>query len=68
MTLYALKPRFQQLLRPLVGRLAAAGVTANQVTVLAAVLSLALGAALVAWHAHRLLFLAIPSGLGCGWR
>ncbi|MGE0719634.1 MAG: hypothetical protein AB7P02_29595, partial [Alphaproteobacteria bacterium] len=26
-TLYALKPRFQALLRPLVGRLAAAGIT-----------------------------------------
>ena len=33
MTLYDLKPRFQSLLRPLVHRLATAGVTANQVTV-----------------------------------
>ena len=31
-TIYELKPRFQGLLRPLVRRLAAAGVTANQVT------------------------------------
>ena len=30
MSLYALKPRFQALLRPLVGRLAASGVTANR--------------------------------------
>lgn len=43
MTLYALKPRFQRGLRPAVRRLAAAGVTANQVTVLAALLSVALG-------------------------
>jgi len=43
MTLYDLKPRFQGLLRPLVRRLAAAGTTANQVTVLAAFGSLALG-------------------------
>lgn len=43
-TLYALKPRFQELLRPLVARLARAGVTANEVTVLAMVLSVATGA------------------------
>ena len=43
-TLYALKPKFQELLRPLVGRLAAAGVTANEVTVLALAMSVAAGA------------------------
>jgi CDP-diacylglycerol---glycerol-3-phosphate 3-phosphatidyltransferase len=43
-TLYALKPRFQGLLRPLVTRLAGAGLTANQVTVLAAAISVATGA------------------------
>jgi CDP-diacylglycerol--glycerol-3-phosphate 3-phosphatidyltransferase len=43
-TLYALKPKFQGLLRPLVARLAAAGVTANQVTVLALAMSVATGA------------------------
>ena len=43
MTLYDLKPRFQSLLRPLVRRLAAAGVTANQVTLAAAIGSVALG-------------------------
>lgn len=43
-TLYDLKPRFQALLRPLVGRLASAGVTANQVTVSALVASLVIGA------------------------
>ncbi|WP_374438264.1 CDP-alcohol phosphatidyltransferase family protein [Inhella sp.] len=46
MTLYALKPRFQRGLRPAVRHLAAAGVTANQVTVLAALLSVVLGLAL----------------------
>ncbi|WP_043839081.1 CDP-alcohol phosphatidyltransferase family protein [Muricoccus aerilatus] len=50
MTLYALKPRFQALLRPLVIRLAAAGVTANQVTVSAAAGSVLLGG-LIAWQA-----------------
>jgi len=49
MTLYALKPRFQGLLRPLVGRLAAAGVTANQITLAAAAGSVLIGAVL-AWR------------------
>ncbi|HPU54482.1 MAG TPA: CDP-alcohol phosphatidyltransferase family protein, partial [Burkholderiaceae bacterium] len=43
MTLYDLKPRFQALLRPMVASLARAGITANQVTLAAAVLSLAIG-------------------------
>ena len=43
-SVYDLKPAFQQLLRPLVGGLAAAGVTANQVTLAALLLSLATGA------------------------
>ena len=43
-TLYALKPKFQELLRPLVARLATAGVTANQVTLLALAMSVAAGA------------------------
>ena len=47
MTIYSLKSAFQNLLRPLVGMLARNGVTANQVTVAAAVLSMALGLLLV---------------------
>jgi CDP-diacylglycerol--glycerol-3-phosphate 3-phosphatidyltransferase len=43
-TLYELKPGFQGLLRPLVARLAKAGITANQVTILAVVTSVGLGA------------------------
>jgi CDP-diacylglycerol--glycerol-3-phosphate 3-phosphatidyltransferase len=42
-SLYALKPRWQALLRPLARRLAALGVTANQVTVAACAVSVALG-------------------------
>lgn len=42
-SLYQLKPRFQELLRPLVRALAGAGVTANQVTLAACAGSLALG-------------------------
>src|SRR5262245_60828569 len=44
-SIYSLKPRFQALLRPLVARIEAAGVTANQVTVAAAVGSVCLGLA-----------------------
>lgn len=44
-TLYALKPKFQARLRPAVARLAARGITANQVTVTAMAGSLAVPAA-----------------------
>lgn len=43
MSIYALKPRFQALLRPLVGALHRAGVTANQVTLAACAVSVLLG-------------------------
>jgi len=43
MSIYLLKPRFQSLLRPAVGALHAAGVTANQVTVSACLVSVLLG-------------------------
>jgi CDP-diacylglycerol---glycerol-3-phosphate 3-phosphatidyltransferase len=60
MTLYALKPRFQGLLRPLVTRLAAIGVTANQVTVAAAVGSVVVAGIVIAFAAHRVVFLLLP--------
>jgi CDP-diacylglycerol---glycerol-3-phosphate 3-phosphatidyltransferase len=50
-SLYGVKPGFQALLRPVVGRLAATGVTANQVTLFAGVTSATLGAG-IAWQ-HR---------------
>lgn len=59
-TLYQLKPRFQGLLRPLTERLAEAGVTANQVTLGAAGLSVALGALLSFAGDIRPLFLLLP--------
>lgn len=42
-SVYALKPKFQALLRPIANRLAAIGATANQVTVLTCAISVALG-------------------------
>jgi CDP-diacylglycerol--glycerol-3-phosphate 3-phosphatidyltransferase len=59
-TLYAIKPRFQALLRPLAGALARRGVTANQVTVTACVLSVALGLALALAPQSTAWFAAIP--------
>ena len=43
MSIYALKPKFQALLRPVVAGLARSGVTANQVTLFACAVSVALG-------------------------
>ena len=60
MSIYALKPRFQALLRPVAAALARSGVTANQVTIAAAAISIAVGA-FVAWRApERTPFLLIP--------
>lgn len=62
-SIYDLKPAFQALLRPLVGRLARAGVTANQVTLAALVLSLATGAT-IAWRPDEpALLLLLPGAL-----
>ncbi|WP_083893443.1 CDP-alcohol phosphatidyltransferase family protein [Herbaspirillum sp. B65] len=52
-SIYQLKPRFQALLRPMVRALAHAGVTANAVTLLAMLISLALGAWLFMLGAQR---------------
>ena len=46
-SIYSLKPKFQGLLRPLARGLAHAGVTANQVTLFACVLSIAVGLLLI---------------------
>jgi phosphatidylglycerophosphate synthase len=59
-TLYALKPAFQALLRPLAGRLVRAGVTANAVTVAAIVLSLVMGGAMAVRPLWPWPFLALP--------
>ena len=60
MSIYALKPKFQALLRPLATLLARIGITANQVTLAAAVGSVALGF-FVAWRLpERWPFLLIP--------
>jgi CDP-diacylglycerol--glycerol-3-phosphate 3-phosphatidyltransferase len=59
-TLYALKPAFQGRLRPRVNQLAANGVTANSITILAALMSIVAGAAIAILHEWRWLLLLIP--------
>lgn len=60
MSIYELKPRFQALLRPLTAGLHRHGVTANQVTLAACIVSVALGAALAANPSRTDLFLLVP--------
>ena len=59
-SIYQLKPRFQNLLRPQVERLYRRGVTANQVTLAAAGISLLVGALCALWAQHAAVFLLIP--------
>lgn len=62
-SVYDLKPRFQSLLRPIVHALARGGVTANQVTIAALVLSLATGGAVAIWPEERWPLLILPAVL-----
>ena len=62
-SVYQLKSRFQDLLRPLVARLATAGVTANQVTVAAMLLSLLAGIALFQYPQSPWPLLLLPVAL-----
>jgi CDP-diacylglycerol--glycerol-3-phosphate 3-phosphatidyltransferase len=63
-TLYTLKPRFQALLRPLVARLDAAGISPNQLTVAAAAGSVGIGLIMAANGFARWVFLLLPVWLG----
>lgn len=58
-SVYQLKPKFQQLLRPLVNGLAKKGTTANEITVLAMLLSVITGTAVVISNSLMAL-LALP--------
>jgi phosphatidylglycerophosphate synthase len=63
LSVYDLKPRFQALLRPLTAALYRSGITANQVTVFACLVSVALGALLAAMPERAALFALIPAWL-----
>ena len=60
MSIYELKPKFQNLLRPLVRRIYSAGVTANEVTLAACVISVLLGVVLVKFADISALFFLLP--------
>jgi phosphatidylglycerophosphate synthase len=60
LSIYALKPKFQTLLRPLTAALARSGVSANQVTLTAAILSVLLGGFVVFEAPLRWPFVLIP--------
>ena len=56
-SIYGLKPKFQAVLRPAVRQLAAVGITANQVTIAALLLSLATGAVIALANGGKTLLL-----------
>lgn len=58
-SIYSLKPGFQRVLRPLANRLARSGVSANQITIAAIVLSLGAGL-LIAWSRQSIALLVLP--------
>ncbi|MDH3274696.1 MAG: CDP-alcohol phosphatidyltransferase family protein [Gammaproteobacteria bacterium] len=60
MTIYDLKPAFQNLLRPLCKALANVGITANQVTVVALIVSVVVGAVFALYPSARSAALLIP--------
>jgi CDP-diacylglycerol--glycerol-3-phosphate 3-phosphatidyltransferase len=60
MTIYDLKPAFQNLLRPLCKALANVGITANQVTVVALLVSVVVGAVFALYPTARWAALLIP--------
>ncbi|MGH2616804.1 MAG: CDP-alcohol phosphatidyltransferase family protein [Thermomicrobiales bacterium] len=62
-SVYDLKPKFQNLLRPVVGALAGRGVTANQVTIAAVAVSLVAGGAIALWPQERWPLLLLPVAL-----
>ena len=59
-SIYDLKPKFQNLLRPIVGKLAEIGVTANQITLLAMLLSFIAGGLIYFYPAEHWPLLTIP--------
>ena len=62
-SIYEIKPAFQNLLRPLTRGLATAGVTANQVTLAAALLSGAVGTCIAVYPEKRWPLLVLPGFL-----
>ncbi len=62
-SLYQIKPKFQQLLRPILNRLFKWGVSANQITIASIVLSILLGCCVLLSGEIPKLILILPFGL-----
>lgn len=62
-SVYNIKPRFQQLLKPVLIRLHGWGVSANAITVTAIMLSAATGCIIWQYHEQRWVFLVLPLAL-----
>jgi len=62
-SVYQLKPAFQNLLQPVLRLLHRLGVTANQLTVVAILLSVGLGYMFLFYHAYPIILLLLPLGL-----
>ncbi|MEO7797741.1 MAG: CDP-alcohol phosphatidyltransferase family protein, partial [Opitutaceae bacterium] len=62
-SIYDIKPAFQNGLRPITRSLAAAGVTANQVTITAALLSCVMGGCVMRFPLEDWPLLAMPAFL-----
>jgi CDP-diacylglycerol--glycerol-3-phosphate 3-phosphatidyltransferase len=60
MTIYDLKPRFQALLRPTVNLLAKKGITPNQVTMFAMILSIVIGLVIALTGGAKWILLFVP--------
>lgn len=59
-SIYQLKPKFQQLLRPILSLLVRLQISPNQITMLAMLMSLAYGAALACFPNHTVLWAGLP--------
>jgi CDP-diacylglycerol---glycerol-3-phosphate 3-phosphatidyltransferase len=60
LSIYGIKPKFQSLLRPLTVKLAQAGVSANQITLAALILSVITGVALIFATQMPQIYLLVP--------
>ncbi len=62
-SVYQVKPGFQKLLQPLLKGLYKIGITANQITITAIILSITLGSSFVIYQDFKIVFLLLPLGL-----
>tara|TARA_R110000868_G_scaffold383578_13_gene650788 strand:+ start:1457 stop:2059 length:603 start_codon:yes stop_codon:yes gene_type:complete len=62
-SIYNIKPAFQKILKPILHKLFALGVTANQITISSILLSLVIGVCFWFSEYQTLLFLTLPIGL-----